>query len=99
MDTSMMCSHVRTSQGEILLVAELTVLARYNDKVVVFYYGHDDQIHAADPEALFLNNIGAEVDQRLIDWTHDFLLGYSSEPVYDIIDAEINSGNSLDIDD
>lgn len=99
MDRSMCCAHVRMNQGEILTVSELTVLALYQGRSVVFYYGHDDQIHAADPEALFLNNIGADVDQRLIDWTHDFLLGYSLEPVYDIIDAELNSDYSLDIND
>ncbi len=98
MDRAMQCNHVRMNQGEILMVSELTVLALYQSRSIVFYYGHDEQIHAADPEALFLNNVGAEVDQRLIDWAHDFLLGYSLEPVYDIIDEELNSDHSLDIE-
>jgi hypothetical protein len=74
----------------ILQVTEFNVLILYKGMpAVVYYHPIHGAIAVATTECFGWGDSDRPVDQALVDWTHDFCMGYCCEVSYDIADREL----------
>lgn len=75
-------------RDQILNVTDLSILALYQQEMVLFYYDSEREMRAAYAGELCLRHIGEDVDRELVLAVEHFLM-HNDPVMHDLINSDL----------